>query len=81
MYELNGKMYDMRVYYSNTGGMFSDDIYTYDFEIFYKERNDIDEIVEGLFTTECNNILKKINYLYILNHYNLYSKLDKIYKI
>ena len=81
IYTLNGKTCDMRVYYSNTGGMFSDDIYTYDFQNFYKEKNGIDKTIQDLFVSECNNILEKNNYLYILNHYNLYTKLDKIYQI
>ncbi len=80
IYELNDKTYDMRVYYSNTGGLFADDIYTYDFQTFYEERNGINKDVKDLFVAECNNILKKINYLFIMNHYNLYTKLDKIYE-
>lgn len=77
---------DMRVYYSNTGGMFSRDVYTYDFVTFYnanyadKRKFYNSEVIE-LFEAECNNILRKVNYLYILNHYNLFTKLEKIYEV
>lgn len=86
VYELNGKTYDMRVYYSNTGGMFSRDVYTYDFATFYNtnyadERKVEDKEIIDLFKAECYNILRKNNYLYIFNHYNLYTKLEKIYQV
>lgn len=81
VYDLNGKKYDMLVYYSNTGGMFSRDVYTYNFEEYYFERTGINDEIVNLFRSECNNILKKNNFLYILNHYHLYDKLSKIYEI
>jgi phosphoglycerol transferase MdoB-like AlkP superfamily enzyme len=86
IYELNNKVYDMRVYYSNTGGMFSKDIYTYDFTDFYNtnyadERKFNNREIQDLFQAECNNVLRKVNFIYIFNHYNLFTKLDKIYEI
>lgn len=66
---------DMVVYYSNTGGIFSKDIYTYDLTHF----NYVDEEYENLtkyFISESYNVIQKINYLNILNKYNLYNNVN-----
>ena len=77
MYNYAGvfKVMNAVVYYSNTGGLFSKDIYTYNMKDFVKENIKVDDQDLKIFIAECNNVLRKINYLYILNHYQLYEKL------
>lgn len=75
VYNIDGEMRDMVVYYSNTGGIFSRDIYTYDMEEYVKQNPNVnDEIIE-LFKAETSVILRKLNYLNLLNNYHLYSTL------
>ncbi len=65
----------MIVYYSNTGGIFSEDIFTYDLANFtyVGEEN---EILTASFISESYNVLEKINYLTILNRYELYNEIS-----
>ena len=68
---------DMMVYYSNTGGLFGDNIYTFDLKKYVTPLNYSDETIE-LFNAECKRLLIKINFISFLNRYNLYHKLTNI---
>jgi len=68
---------DMVVYYSNTGGLFGDNIYTFDLETFVTPLNYSEETI-NTFKAECTNVLTKINFLSFLNRYNLYEKLTNV---
>lgn len=81
VYELNGTTYDMLIYYSNTGGTFSRDVYTYNFKDFKTERRGVSQEVIDLFEAQSYNVLKKLNFLYVFNHYHLYVGFDKIYEV
>ncbi len=78
IYNDNGEMKDMVVYYSNTGGLFGDDIYTFDLKSFVMKKGYTDETVK-LFKAEWKTILEKINYISFLNRYNLYSKVTNTF--
>ena len=67
----------MVVYYSNTGGLFGDNIYTFDMKTFVTPQNYSSETID-LFSSECSKLLTKINFISFLNKYNLYSKLVNI---
>lgn len=71
-----GKMVDMVVFYSNTGGLFSKDIYSYDLSNFVLENADVnkDELISK-FKAEATNILIKINYITLLNKCGLYNRI------
>ena len=77
VYTENGVTKDMVVYYSNTGGLFGDNIYTFDMETFVTPLNYSAETIE-LFSSECTKLLIKINFISFLNRYNLYPKLTNI---
>ncbi|MBE7076315.1 MAG: hypothetical protein E7374_00270 [Clostridiales bacterium] len=77
VYEHNGEWYDMTIYYSNTGGVFSNHVHTYDFKNYIKDEEVDDEVVE-MFRAEVKNALIKVNYLDLLNRYDLFKKLTKI---
>lgn len=79
VYEIDGETKDMIVYHSNTGGMFSKDIYTFDFKTYNKENIAVDDEITEMFVTECNNVLRKVSYLNILNHYQMSNKLSFIW--
>lgn len=81
VYKLNDITYDMLIYYSNTGGIFSRDVYTYNFSDFYTERRGVSQETIELFEAQSYQVLKKINYLFIFNHYHLYVGFDKIYQV
>lgn len=76
-YTSSGEKVDMVVFYSNTGGLFSKDIYSYDLTEFILESDDVDssEIIER-FKAETANVLIKINYITLMNNYNLYEKIS-----
>ena len=74
VYTENGETKDMIVYYSNTGGLFGDGIYTFDLKTIVTEHNYGEATVE-LFKGQCTNLLTKINFITFLNRYNLYHKL------
>ena len=65
---------DIVVYYSNTGGLFSNDIYSFDMKTFYSQSHITGQMLE-LFKAETRSILKKINYISLLNRYNLYGQI------
>ena len=73
----NGVTKDMVVYYSNTGGLFGENIYTFNLETFITTEDYSDETID-LFAAECSNVLTKLNFLGYLNRYNLYHKLTKV---
>ena len=75
VYELNGEMYDMTAFYSITGGYFSQHIITKDF-VNYKTEPGVTQEHIKLFETVCNNMLRKLNYLEVLNNSNLFNKLE-----
>lgn len=78
IYNDNGEIKDMVVYYSNTGGLFGDDIYTFDLKTFVMKKGYTDETIR-LFKAECKTILEKINYISFLNRYNLYGKVTNTF--
>ncbi len=69
---------DLVVYYSNTGGMFSEDCYTLDLKTFYNRTGKVlsDTYLINLFKSEATNQLIKLNYLHILNRYHLYDQIN-----
>lgn len=73
----NGVTRDMVVYYSNTGGLYGDDIYTFNLEKFITSQN-YSETTIHLFKAECSNLLTKINFLGYLTRYDLYRKLTNV---
>ncbi len=77
VYTENDVTKDMIVYYSNTGGLFGDGIYTFDLKTIVTEHNYSEETVE-LFKGQCTNLLTKINFITFLNRYNLYHKLTNV---
>ena len=76
VYEDDGQTKDMVVYYSNTGGLFGDGIYTFDMVNFTHKEGYKDATVE-LFKAEASKQLVKLNYLLCLNEYRLYPQLSK----
>ncbi|MBR2969819.1 MAG: hypothetical protein IKC49_02065, partial [Clostridia bacterium] len=77
VYTENGVTKDMVVYYSNTGGLFGDNIYTFDMQTFVTSQNYSAETID-LFSSECSKVLTKINFLSFLNKYNLYPKVTNV---
>ena len=73
----NGVTKDMVVYYSNTGGLFGDEIYTFDMKTFITSKNYSSETID-LFASECNKLLIKINFIVFMNRYNLYHKITNV---
>lgn len=73
----NGQTKDMIVYYSNTGGLFGDHIYTFDLKTFVTPLHYSDDTIK-LFKSESTKILTKINFLSFLNKYNLYSRVKPV---
>lgn len=73
----NNVTQDMVVYYSNTGGLFGEKIYTFDMKTFVTSEPYSAETIE-LFKAECSKLLIKINFISFLNRYNLYHKVTKI---
>ena len=73
----NGVTKDMIIYYSNTGGLFGDHIYTFDLKTFVTPLHYSEDTIK-LFKSECTKILTKINFLSFLNKYNLYPKVNPI---
>lgn len=80
VYEEDGQTKDMVVYFSNTGGLFGDGIYTFDMINFTYKQGYKDTAVE-LFKAEASNLLVKLNYLLILNEYRLYPQLNQNYNL
>lgn len=78
VYELDGEQKEMLVYYSNTSGLFSVDLYSYDLSTFVKENPNVDENIEDLFVKKASELLIKLNYLTILNDNGLYNKLTNV---
>ena len=77
VYTEDGVTKDMVVYYSNTGGLFSDSVYSFDLKTFVTIKDCSQETVD-IFKAECRTILEKINFLSFLNRYNLYKKVTNI---
>ena len=70
-------MKDMVAYYSNTGGLFGDGIYTFDMNRIVTSKNYTEEMLD-MFNAECYKILTKINFLSFLNRYDLYHKITNV---
>ncbi len=77
VYKENEQMKDVVVYYSNTGGIFGDGVYTFDLSHFTTKDNFKDSTLE-LFKNEAVKHLIKINFITYLNRYNLYHKVNNI---
>lgn len=75
IYYVDGEPRDMTIYYSNTGGIFSEHVYTFDMREFYTTNDELDSGAVEIFKLESAKTLIKINYLSILNDYGLYGKL------
>ena len=73
----NGVTKDMVVYYSNTGGLYGDGIYTFNLEKFITSQNYSNSTIQ-LFKAECSNLLRKLNFIGYLNRYDLYHKLTNV---
>ncbi len=76
IYYVDGEPTDMVVYYSNTGGMFCKNVYTYNMSDFIFTGTEEDETILDTFRAEINTILTKMNYLHILNDNYLYNKIS-----
>ena len=76
IYYVDGEPTDMVVYYSNTGGMFCKNVYTYNMSDFIFTGTEEDETILDTFRAELNTILTKMNYLHILNDNYLYNKIS-----
>ncbi|MBR1988294.1 MAG: sulfatase-like hydrolase/transferase [Clostridia bacterium] len=84
IYSLGGgtKINDMIVYYSNTGGLYSKNMYTFDMENFNYYKSDIPGTTSAerqellnRFKSVATKTLIKVNYLNLLNKYYLYPYL------
>ena len=84
IYSLGGgtEINDMVVYYSNTGGLYSKNMYTFDLEEFMYYKTNIDgttanerEELLNRFESVATKTLIKVNYLNLLNKYYLYPYL------
>ena len=78
IYELDGEQKEMLVYYSNTGGLFSIDLYSYDLSIFVKQNPSVDEHIQDLLEKKASELIIKLNYITILNNVGLYNKLTNV---
>lgn len=78
IYTLDGETRDMVVYYSNTGGLFSRDIYTYNLDDFTFVNEEENEELQEIFSAEVHNVLVKINFINLLNKYHLYDRITNI---
>ncbi len=74
IYELNGETYEMTTYYSITGGNFSNHIMTNNF-VDYNFVEGITQQHIDMFNSICNEKLRRLNYLEILNKSKLFTKL------
>jgi len=74
-YYYNGQWYDMTIYYSHTGGIFSRHITTSDFTEYTCDPGIGKKQIE-VFDTAANAMLAKLNYLGILNDEGLWHKLE-----
>ncbi len=72
-YVVDGEPTDMVIYYSNTGGLFCKNLYTYNMNDYVFNGMEYSEDVINLFNSEIKNVLTKMNYLHILNNNYLYS--------
>lgn len=70
-----GNTKEMTIYYSNTGGIFGDGVYTFDLQKFTKRQGYTDIALE-LFKNEAAKHLVKINFITCLNRYRLYEKVS-----
>ena len=84
IYSLGGgtNINDMIVYYSNTGGLYSKNMYTFDMEDFVYYKTDINgtttaekQELQSRFNSVASKTLIKVNYLNLLNKYYLYPYL------
>ena len=80
IYEINGQIREMTVYYSNAtgGGVFSRDVYTYDMNNFIKQSVYVNQDTINIFKSASSQLLKQINYMHIINHYYLFGQITKI---
>jgi len=77
-YTIGGVNRDMTVYYSNTGGIYSEHMYTYNLKDFYTTSDELGSDTQEIFMDEVSKVLAKLNYLGILNNYHLYNQLTNV---
>lgn len=75
VYEINGEMRDMVVYYSNTGGIYGLDVESDDLSTFRKQNEFVSQDIIDKFKAESSIVLTKLNYLYMLDYYGVYNQL------
>ena len=78
VYTLDGETKEMLVYYSNTGGYFNIDVYSFDLTNFVKQNPNVDDEIVELFSKKTSELLLKLNYLKILNDAKLYNQLTNV---
>lgn len=70
----NGEEVDMVVYYSNTGGLFCRNVYTYNMTDYIFNGIEEDQEVIDKFNAELKKVLIKMNYIQLLNDNHLYNQ-------
>ena len=78
VYEVNGEMRDMVVYYSNTGGIYSHDVETDDLVNFNKQDVELTDDIIAKFKSETSIVLRKLNYLYLLDYYGIFNRITNV---
>ena len=73
-YMENGEEVDMVVYYSNTGGLFCRNVYTYNMTDYIFNGIEEDQEVIDKFNAELKKVLIKMNYIQLLNDNHLYNQ-------
>ncbi|MFQ6752326.1 MAG: LTA synthase family protein [Clostridia bacterium] len=77
-YTIGEENRDMTVYYSNTGGIYSEHMYSYNLRDFYTTSDELGADTQDIFMNEVSKVLVKLNYLGILNNYHLYNQLTNV---
>ena len=75
VYEINGEMRDMVIYYSNTGGIYSQEVETEDLKSFRKQNEFVTNDIIEKFKSATTTVLTKLNYIYLLDYYGIYNKI------
>ena len=76
IYEVDGGYRDMIVYYSNTGGVYSENIYSINIRDYkFEGIEESDELIE-MFDRETTNIVTKICYINLISVYCLYDEVQ-----
>ncbi len=75
IYDINGTTKDMVVYYSNTGGIFSQEISTENLSTFVNQNSFVTDDILQKFKMESSKVLTKMNYLYMLDRYGIFNQI------